>query len=132
MIVLDTHALIWWVSGEVARIGAHGRKSIDRELAGGGIRVSSISAWEIALLVRRGRVGLNADVAVWLATVAAIDGVVFVPVNNAIAIDAVNLPGELHRDPADRIIAATARSLDAAVVTGDAKLRAYPHIRTIW
>ena len=76
--------------------------------------------------------GLNADVAVWLATVAAIDGVVFVPVDNAIAIDAVNLPGELHRDPADRIIAATARSLDAAVVTGDAKLRAYPHIRTIW
>ena len=131
-VLVDTHALVWWVTGDLTRLGAACRKAISAEQADGGIRISSISAWEIAMLVSRGRLGLNADVTTWLSTVGAIGGVGFVPVDNRIAVGAVNLPGEFHRDPADRIIAATARVLDAAVITGDEKLRAYSHIRTIW
>ena len=132
MILLDTHALLWWVLGENQDLGRNAREAIAAERSGGEIAISSISAWEIALLVARGRLGLASDVDSWLATVARVDGVRFIPVDNAIAVASVNLPGELHRDPADRMIAATARHFDIALVTGDKKLRAYPYIRTIW
>ena len=57
----------------------------------------------------------------------------FVPVTNAIAVESVRLPEFPHAtDPADRIIAATALSLGAALVTKDGKLRNYPHVNTIW
>jgi len=61
---------------------------------------------------------------------AAIDTVEFVPVDNAIALRSVNLPGEFHKDPADRLIVATARRL-APLVTGDSAIHAYPHGRSI-
>ncbi len=56
----------------------------------------------------------------------------FIPVDNEIGIEAANLPGEFHKDPADRIIVATGRKFGAPVVTADEKIRAYPHVRTIW
>jgi PIN domain nuclease of toxin-antitoxin system len=68
----------------------------------------------------------------WLAHVESIPELRFVPVDNAIALGAVNLPGHLHHDPADRLIVSTAISLGARLATGDRKLRAYPHVTTIW
>lgn len=53
-------------------------------------------------------------------------------VDGAIAIAAANLPGRIHRDPADRIIVATARRCGGSLVTGDRQVRAYEHVRTIW
>ena len=94
--------------------------------------ISSISAWELALLVAHGRMALSVDTRHWLDLVGQIEAVEFVPVDNAIAIDSVELPGEFHRDPADRLIVATARKLGAPLVTADEKIRAYPHLRTIW
>jgi PIN domain nuclease of toxin-antitoxin system len=132
LIVLDTHALLWWVGGDTARLGTRAKREIESERKSGEIVVSSITAWEIALLVSRGRLGLAADVDLWLANVARVDGLRFAPVDNAIAVAAVKLPGEIHRDPADRIIVATARHYNASLVTGDGQLRAYPHVRTIW
>jgi len=132
MIVLDTHALLWWVQGNTAKLSARAKSEIGSERDAGGIIVSSITSWEIALLVSRRRLALSADVDLWLAKVARVDGLRFVPIDNAITVAAVNLPGELHRDPADRIIVATARHFDAALVTGDRQLLAYPHIKTIW
>ncbi|HZP18580.1 MAG TPA: type II toxin-antitoxin system VapC family toxin [Bauldia sp.] len=132
MIVLDTHALVWWVSGQAGLLGAGAAAAIERERSTDGIRISSISAWEIALLVERQRLTLNREVSSWLAKVEQIPGVAFVPVTNAVAIEAVNLPGNFHRDPADRMIAATARILNASVVTKDSRLIDYPHIATLW
>ncbi|HEV7814423.1 MAG TPA: PIN domain-containing protein, partial [Janthinobacterium sp.] len=54
MIVLDTHALVWWVTGAQA-LGKAAKRAIDHERAGGDIVVSGISAWEIAMLVERQR-----------------------------------------------------------------------------
>lgn len=84
------------------------------------------------MLVARGRLSLSMDVAAWLAAVERIEEVRFVAVDNEIGVKSVELPGEFHKDPADRMIVATARKLGAVLVTADEKLRAYPHVKTIW
>lgn len=132
MIVLDTHALVWWVSGSDA-LSAVADKVIKETLASGDeVIVSSISAWEIAMLIERGRLVLSMDVESWLDEVLQIDGVRFVPVDNEIGVKSTQLPGEFHNDPADRTIVATARKLAVPLVTADEKIRNYEHVKTVW
>lgn len=131
MIVLDTHTLIWWVTGD-ASLSKKARTAIEREKSGGAIIISSISAWEISMLVAHGRLVLSMDVSSWLATVAEIESVRFFPVDVEIAIKSIELPGEFHKDPADRMIVATARKLAVSLVTKDDKMLSYPHVKTIW
>lgn len=132
MIVLDTHVLIWWASGDETRLSAAARAAIAAELDGGDVVVSSISAWEVAMLVARERLALAMDVSEWLAVVGHIEHVRFVPVDNELAVKSTELPGEFHKDPADRIIVATARKLAAPLITADEKIRAYAHVKSIW
>ncbi|WP_027781085.1 MULTISPECIES: type II toxin-antitoxin system VapC family toxin [Burkholderia] len=131
MIVLDTHALVWWVAGDPA-LSRKARSAIDRARSEGALAASAISAWEIAMLVRNDRLALTMDVDAWLATVAQIDGMRFVPVDADIAAKSTDLPGAFHKDPADRMIVATARRLGAPLVTRDEKIRAYAHVKTLW
>lgn len=131
MIVLDTHTLVWWVTGD-ATLSKKAKTTINHELAGGDILVSTISAWEIAMLVEREKLQLTMEVESWLATVAQIEAVRFVPVDVEIATKSVNLPGEFHKDPADRMIVATARKFAVPLITKDEKIRAYGHVKTIW
>ena len=84
------------------------------------------------MLVAKGRLALSMDVAEWLSYVGSIEAVNFVPVDNEIAVKSTELPGDFHKDPADRLIVATARKLAAPLVTADEKIRAYQHVRTIW
>jgi PIN domain nuclease of toxin-antitoxin system len=132
MIVLDTHVLLWWASGAEDRLSLPARQAILDELDGGRIMVSSISAWELAMLVAKGRVALSMDIEEWLAVAGQIEALHFVPVNNEIAVKSAELPGDFHKDPAGRICVATARKLAAPLVTMDGKIRGYPHVRTIW
>lgn len=131
MIVVDTHTLVWWVHGDDA-LSKKAKAAITRELDGGQIVVSAITAWEIAMLVEREKLVLSMDVGSWLATVAEIDAVHFMPVDNEIAVKSVELPGSFHKDPADRMIVATARKLAVPLVSKDEKIRAYAHVKTIW
>jgi len=131
MIVLDTHVLLWWVN-DSSTLSKPARKAIDASVKTKSVHVSCISSWEIALLVERGRLRLALDVRDWLCRCEALPFLTFVAVNNAIAVESVRLPDFPHADPADRIIAATALSLGAALVTKDDKLRNYPHVKTIW
>lgn len=132
MIALDTHALIWWVA-EPKRIPAKTRRAVDAALgAGESLAVSSISVWEIAMLVERGRLAFTTDADTWLANVQALPVLAFHPVDSAIALRAVRLPGFAHRDPADRMIVATALGLNASLVTADARLRSYKPLTTLW
>jgi PIN domain nuclease of toxin-antitoxin system len=132
VIVLDTHALVWWVASP-DRLPRKARSRLDRAVDGGdALRVSSISAWEVAMLVARGRLALTMDVSAWLAAAEALPMLEFVPVDNAVAQRAVALPETLPRDPADRIIAATALGLGATLVTGDERLRGYRPLPTLW
>ncbi|HEV3424137.1 MAG TPA: type II toxin-antitoxin system VapC family toxin [Paraburkholderia sp.] len=131
MIVLDTHALVWWVSADPT-LSKKAKAAIERELVGGEIIISSISAWEIAMLVEREKLVLSMDVSSWLDTISAIEAVRFMPVDVEIATKSVDLPGEFHKDPANRMIVATARKLAVPLVTKDEKIRAYAHVKTIW
>jgi len=132
VIVLDTHALIWWVNGDT-QLSAPARKAVEREMATGGtVLISAISAWEIAMLIEKGRLVLTMDLDQWLHTVAAIEGCRFAAVDTDIAIGSVRLPGDFHADPADRMITALARHYSAPLVTADQRIRAYRHVKTIW
>ena len=132
MIVLDTHALVWWVSAP-GRIPAKARRLIDGTIdSGSSLAVSSISIWEVAMLADRGRLGLTVPVDVWIASVEALPFQQFVPVDNRVAARAVGLKDFTHRDPADRMILSTALGLGAVLVTADARLRAYRSVKTVW
>ncbi len=131
MIVLDTHAWIWWVSSPEF-LSETAKQAIDEAATGRNIFISSISAWEIAMLVSRGRLKLTMSPEDWVAASEALPFFDFVPVSNSIALKSVQLPGILHNDPADRIIIATAVSLGALLVTKDEKIRSYPHVKTVW
>lgn len=132
MIVLDTHALIWWV-GKDARLSASASQTIERELSSdGSILISAISAWEIAMLLQRNRLSLAMDLQEWLGAVESIEGVELIPINARVALQAAQLPGEFHKDPADRFIVALARERNVLLLTADEKIQRYPHVRSVW
>ena len=132
MIVLDTHALIWWVNDD-PHLSPTAKSTIEGVLAGNGqVLVSAISAWELAMLVHRGRIALAMDLDEWLRAVESIEGVSLVPITAQVAAQSVVLPGQFHQDPADRMIVALARELNAPLVTADEKIHRYPHVRWLW
>lgn len=130
MIVIDTHALVWWIHPEKSRLSPAATSMIERALEKNEAVVSSISAWEIGMLVRKGRIEFAVGVSAWFQEIEKTPGLRFLPVDNRIALLSQNLPGELHWDPADRIIVALAQDLGATLVTVDERLREYPHVRT--
>lgn len=131
MIVLDTHAWIWWVSSPEF-LSEKAKRIIDEAATERNILISSVSVWEVAILVSRGRLKLTMNPGDWVAASEALPFFEFVPVSNNIALTSVQLPGALHKDPADRIIIATAVSLGAVLVTKDEKIRNYRHVKTVW
>jgi PIN domain nuclease of toxin-antitoxin system len=132
MIVLDTHILIWWIDSP-QKLSKTARKIIEEHTRKEkGILVSSISTFEICLLVKKGKLVLTILPDVWLGKIENLPFVQFIPVDNSIAASSVSLPEFPHKDPADRMIIATALHLGAKLVTSDVKIRTYKHIQTIW
>jgi len=133
LIVLDTHAVLWWVNGD-PQLSSNAHAAIEQELWGDGgvILISAITAWEIALLLEKGRITLSMGIDDWLDTVEEIEGVRIVPVDMATAVESTRLPGEFHKDPADRMIVALARHFNAVLVTADEKINDYRHVKTVW
>ncbi|MES1943120.1 protein PilT [Salinisphaera sp. PC39] len=132
MILLDTHAWIWWVA-DPDRLSAPAAEVLARAREQGGpVYLSSISVWEVAMLVDKGRLELTMDVEDWVAHSEAVPWIECVPVTNHLALRSVRLPDGLHPDPADRLIVATARYLGVPLVTRDRKLQDYPHVQTLW
>ncbi|HEX2770114.1 MAG TPA: type II toxin-antitoxin system VapC family toxin [Geobacteraceae bacterium] len=131
MIVLDTHAWVWWVSNP-EMLSDTARQAIDDAVRRRELFISTISAWEVAMLVEKERLSLALDVRDWISRSEALPFVTFVPLSTAIAVESVRLPGFPHTDPADRIIVATALSLGARLVTRDKKLLNFAPSRAIW
>ena len=90
-----------------------------------GVGISPITAWEVSLLVARGRLALTLSVRTWFARLISLEGARLLDLSSDILIAANALPGDLHRDPADRILAATARATGYTLMTRDAPLLAY-------
>ncbi|OGM23733.1 twitching motility protein PilT [Candidatus Woesebacteria bacterium RIFCSPHIGHO2_01_FULL_39_17] len=131
MILLDTHILIWWLNGS-AKLSNKALREIKNSKKKEKIFVSSISIWEIAMLVKKKRLKLTLNVESWIREVERLTYINFLPVDNNIAFESVYLPEFKHKDPADRIIVATARGLRAKLITSDIRILRYPHIQTIW
>lgn len=131
MIVLDTHAWVWWVNGTPS-LSPRARRSIGVASRAAAVYVSSISVWEVAQLVSNGRLELEINVESWVARSEAMPFLHFVPVDNSIFMKSVHLPGEFHKDPADRIIVATSTALGFPLVTRDRRILRYPHVQTLW
>ena len=128
MILLDTHVLLWWITDR-GRLSDGQRDLLDDDLQ---TRiVSAVTCWEIALAHARGRITLNKPAEQWLGEAATGWGVEFVPLTDDIAVASVTLPDGLHRDPADRFLVATARTLGCPLLTTDGKILAYPHVDTV-
>jgi len=130
VILLDTHVLIWWANGEHKRLSAAAIAAIEAEEQQR--LVSAISCWEVAMLVERGRLGLNVDIERWLNLVASVPRLQLLPLSPAVAVVSTRIPGTFHADPADRFLVAQARHLNIALVTADSKIKAYPHVRSLW
>jgi len=131
VIVLDTHAWVWFVSNPEL-LSRTAKEAVDASIEKKEVFVSSISAWEVALLVGKGRLKLTMDVIEWIGKSEKLPFLTFLPVDNAIAVRSVALPEPLHQDPADRIIIATAITIGAPVVTKDQKILDYPYAKGIW
>ncbi len=132
MVVIDTHILIWFVNGS-NQLSKIAQDTINQTLASDDeIIISSISTWEISMLINKDRLVLSMDIESWLNNIENIQGFRFAPVDNEIAFKSTELPGEFHKDPADRMIVATARKLAVPLITADQKIRQYKHITTIW
>ena len=129
--LLDTHAWVWWVT-EDRRLSAAARRAIARGQARGDLALSLISVWEVAKKVEKAQLVLNQPVDQWLELAVTRPGLHLVELTRPILVESCRLPHPFHGDPADQLIVATARDRDAAIVTKDEKIRAYPHVRSLW
>jgi PIN domain nuclease of toxin-antitoxin system len=123
-LLLDTHVFVWLLAGN-ERLGGQARQDIEQAAEANQLYLSAISPWEIAMLVSKGRLILDQDVGEWMEAALALPGIRLVPLLPKISVASIRLPGGMHADPADRIIAATARHLAATLVTADGLLLNY-------
>lgn len=130
MIVLDTHAWLWWVAAP-DRLSAPAAAAIDGAEQ---IGISAISGWEVAMLAERQRISLDRPAPRWIASALAADPrIVPIALEVAIAVEAAGLGARgMHGDPADRFIYASAQRHRAPLITRDQALRAFDPGATIW
>ena len=126
MIVLDTHAWLWWVDAprRLSRAAARAIERADR------IGISTATVFEVADLVERRRIELDVPPRRWLREALSRRGVEPLPMTAEVALDAAQL--RFAVDPFDRIIYATARAEDAQLVTRDERMRAFDPELTVW
>lgn len=129
MILVDTHVLIW-MQAEPKRLSRAASATIRRAQGESTIAISAITLWEVASLVARGRIQAygTVEASVHLLT----EGIVVKSITPEIAAVAAQFPMDFPRDPADRLIAATARVEGIPLITRDDELRSSPLLQTIW
>ncbi len=125
LLLLDTHTWIWLVNGDEPLKSSPALGEIERAATQSNLRVSAISVWEVGMLEAKERITLFLDCYDWVQQALSAPGLGLVPMDPDLALASSRLPGSLHGDPADRIIAATARKLDATLVTRDRRLIDY-------
>lgn len=126
MILLDTHAWIWW-NAAPASLSRRASKAIEEADE---VAVSAISTWELAMLVARRRLVLDREPLLWMQQALARSRAALLAISPEIA--ALSATITAHGDPADRLILATARTHRSALVTKDAGMRKADVVTTIW
>ena len=113
MILIDTHAWIWWTS-ESVKLSENAAKAIHRTDR---IGVSIISCREVAMLVAKQRIGLNMDVQDWIDMALEFPKIQLIPIDPKSAVLSSRLPGKFHGDPADQLIVATCLNLGLPLIS---------------
>jgi len=131
MILLDTHALLWWLT-DPGKLSTKVDSAIRQELSRSSMLVSTISIWELSLLSLKKRIKLSDPLEQWLQHLSQMKELSFVPLDNEIAYQSTILPGIFHSDPSDRFIVATAIINKATLITKDLKIRRYKYVKTLW
>ena len=126
--LLDTHVWIW-TQEQPDALGPASRALL--EATAEELWVSAVSSLEIARLVAGGLVELRGSLDRWVRS--AVDSIEArsIDVDHRVAIEAYELPGRFHKDPADRLLVATARLHDLTLVTADERILAYRSVRTL-
>jgi PIN domain nuclease of toxin-antitoxin system len=123
MLILDTHTFYWWVNRTPDKLVQQQRDAIETAES---IAVSAMTCWEMAWLVKHGRIALKLPVSDWLNQIEE-SGIAIIPVTRSIAEHAVSLP-EHHKDPVDRIIIATAIEYRAQLLSIDGRFPEYQEL----
>jgi PIN domain nuclease of toxin-antitoxin system len=128
-LLLDTHIALWLSQGD-ARLGETTRKTIDATWkTGGRILLSAVSVWEIAMLVEKGAIELDLPVEAWVRRFLDRPGLEALPLDHSAAARAYSLHHLDHRDPADRLLIASAIVLGCPLVTHDDRIRRFAKTR---
>lgn len=125
ILLLDTHAWIWSVAGERRRIGRRALRALARADTLDAIRVSPASVFELTALHTAGRLRLSTVPAEWIRRSFSTASIRLAPLSIEVGIDAGSIPRTALADPLDRLIVATARHLDATLLTADAHILEY-------
>jgi PIN domain nuclease of toxin-antitoxin system len=126
MILIDTHAFLWW--GGARRLLS--RPALDALGSANRIVISVVTGWELGMLVAKGRLTLATDPLTWIFDTLARTGIEVVPLPLEAAVRAAEL--QQLRDPSDQQIVATALYLGAPLVTKDRRIRDANVVQTIW
>lgn len=125
--LLDTHVWIW--SQEAPdELGEETRAALVD--AGNSLSISIISTLEISRLVQMGLVELSGSLGSWIQDALNLLKCDTIELSHEIAAKAYSLPSPLHKDPADRVLIATARALDLTLLTADGRILSYSHVRS--
>ena len=127
MILLDTHIWLRWLSPGDDKLPT---AVIDKLAAADDWAVSAVSCWEIAYLVKRNRLMLPVPLAAWMPEALAGSRILCIPMDPMIATLAANL-SDIHRDPADRFIIATALATRRRLLTLDSMILKYPELASL-
>ena len=131
MILLDTHVLFWLVAAPT-RLSRPAARAIAAAVRAGELAISDISLWELAALIEAGRIHVEGSSERFLARIADRSDLTVVPISPEIAVLAARFPRDFPGDPADRLIAATARACAVPLVTRDQRLQDSDLVRTLW
>jgi PIN domain nuclease of toxin-antitoxin system len=130
MILLDTHTWIW--SHSATKLLSDDVKKRIKETIADQRAIASISIWEFAMMVVKGRINVKIDPKLWLDNAIKKSGIKVIELSPEIAMESCNLPGDFHKDPADQIIVATARIHNLTLLTKDQKILQYRHVKALW
>jgi PIN domain nuclease of toxin-antitoxin system len=133
-LLLDSHIWLWYAEGNEDRLPPASVSKLEQARQAEGLRVSSISVWEVGILHAKGRVQLSTPLRDWVRRALSAPGLNLLPLDADDAVESTMLPGEPHGDPADRFLIAAARIKRLTLATRDQAIIEYGkagHVRVI-
>jgi PIN domain nuclease of toxin-antitoxin system len=131
-LILDTHMLIWWLHDAAEKLTKIQLVALsDADTHNRPMALSAITLWEITMLLERGRILITKSLAEFLSDIESHPLLTVLPLTASIAVESVALGSDFHRDPADRIIVATARCHGLTLITADERIRKWGKVNLV-